>query len=352
MVVVIISMLLFFRNRATNAFQIMTGVFMSSSGASRRVIDTFNHMGLSVNYQWVIKIMESISHIYWCEQPRTVQTSLRNLSEDAKLHAQSFVKKSNRCWAVVYDNINFTLRKTSQRLDSATQQINATTSAVFSLPTNFSRKAYAAALSIAERNKLAGLRRLFKIDSLRPSKERHQEAATAFKHAIRIIILNNCPGKMRRRQPTKALRRHARNLKPKIWILSNEKTKFFPLPALNEEEASVGGTIRVVEKIFTSLLGLAVELIEVERWAAVVGWGLVDHPEFATHEGWTARRVQQVPAVWLGSRGRHAISFPTECHVYSLQDTSWDNRPAKSKLVGTSSKPSSTFQVGSKEAWI
>lgn len=203
---------------------------------------------------------------------RTVQMSLRNLSEDAKLRAQAFVKKSNCCWGVVYDNINFTLRKTSQRLDSATQQINATTSAVFSLPINFSRKAYATALSIAERNKLAGLRRLFKIDSLRPSKERHKEAAAAFKHAIRTLLLNNCPGKMRRHQPTKALRRHTRNLKPKIRVLSNEKTQFFPLPALNEEEASVGGTIRVVEKIFTMLLGLATEMIEVQLRLLVGDW--------------------------------------------------------------------------------
>ena len=172
----------------------------------------------------------------------------------------------------MYDNTNFTLHKTSQRLDSATQQINVTTSAVFSLPMNFSQKAYAAALSTAERNKLAGLWQLFKINSLRPSKERHQEAATAFKHTIRIIILDNCPGKMRHCQPTKALRRHARNLKPKIRILSNEKTKFFPLPALNEEEASVGSTIHVIEKIFTSLLGLAVELIEVELQLLVGDW--------------------------------------------------------------------------------
>lgn len=46
-------MLLFFRNRAINAFQLV-GVFLSSSGASRRIIDTFNHMGLSVSYQWVL----------------------------------------------------------------------------------------------------------------------------------------------------------------------------------------------------------------------------------------------------------------------------------------------------------
>lgn len=182
------------------------------------------------------------------------------------------MEKSNRCWGVVYDNINFTLRKSSQRLDSATQQINATTSAVFSLPTKISRKAYAAALSIAERSKLAGLRRLFDIDSLRPGKERHEQVAAAFKHAIRTIILTNCPGKMRRRQPTKALRRHTRNLKPKIRVLSSEKTQFFPLPALNEEEASVGGTIRVVEKIFTELLGLTMEFIEVELRLLVGDW--------------------------------------------------------------------------------
>lgn len=206
------------------------------------------------------------------KNPRTVQTSLKNLSEDAKVRAQSFVQKANRCWAVVYDNINFTLRKTSQRLDSATQQINATTSAVFSLPANFSRKAYAAALSIAERNKLAELRRLLTIDSLWPRQERHEQAAAAFKYAIRTIILTNCPGKMRRRQPTKALRKHTQELKPKICVLSNEKTQFFPLPALNEEEASVGGTIRVVEKIFTKLLGLAMEIIEVELRLLVGDW--------------------------------------------------------------------------------
>jgi hypothetical protein len=48
---------------------------------------------------------------------------------------------------IVYDNINFMLRKSSQWLDSATQQINATTLAVFSLPKKFTRAAYGAALN-------------------------------------------------------------------------------------------------------------------------------------------------------------------------------------------------------------
>ena len=208
-----------------------------------------------------------------------MQLSLRNLSEDAKLRAQSFVKKSKRLWGVVYDNINFTLRKTSQRLDSTTQQINATTLAVFSLPAKFTRDAYAMALSISERNKRAGFRQLLDIDSLRPNKEKNGQITTAFKHAIRTILLTNCPRKIRRRKPAKLLRRHTLKLKPKIRRLSQEKTLFFPLPALNEEEASVSGTIRVVEKIFTVLLGLAMEIIEVELQLLVGDWrGLYTAP--------------------------------------------------------------------------
>ena len=65
--------------------------------------------------------------------------------------------KSGRLWGVVYDNINFTLRTASQRLDSATQQLNATTLAVFSLPKKYTRAAYAALLSISERHKRHGL---------------------------------------------------------------------------------------------------------------------------------------------------------------------------------------------------
>ena len=200
-----------------------------------------------------------------------MQLSLQNLSEDAKLRAQSFVKKSKQLWGVVYDNINFTLRKNSQRLDPTTQQINATTLAVFSLPAKFTRDAYAMALSISERNKWAGFRQLLDIDLLQPNKEKNGQITTAFQHAIRTILLTNCPRKIRQQKPAKLLRRHTLKLKPKIRWLSR-KNPFFPLPALNEEEASVSGTIRVVEKIFTILLGLAMEIIEVELQLLVGDW--------------------------------------------------------------------------------
>ncbi|KAF5378547.1 hypothetical protein D9615_007075 [Tricholomella constricta] len=252
-VVVIISMLLFFRNRATNAFQLVMGIFLSSSGASRRIIDTFNHMGLSVSYQ-------------------TVQSTLTTLSEDATLQARNFVTSSGRLWSVVYDNINFTLRTASQRIDSATQQLNATTLAVFSLPASFTRDAYASALSILERRKLAGARRKLTLEALLPTEAKQGHITAAFKHIIRTILLQYTPGHLRRRRKSKALRKHTASLKPRIRRLGHEKTEFFPLPALNEEEASVPGTIRVVEKIFTTLLGLATELIEVELRLLVGDW--------------------------------------------------------------------------------
>lgn len=46
-------MLLFARNRATDAFQLVMGIFLSSSGAGKRVINVCNHMAISVSYQYV-----------------------------------------------------------------------------------------------------------------------------------------------------------------------------------------------------------------------------------------------------------------------------------------------------------
>ncbi|KII93848.1 hypothetical protein PLICRDRAFT_171553 [Plicaturopsis crispa FD-325 SS-3] len=253
LVVVIITMLLFARNRATDAFQLVMGLFLSSAGASRRVIDTFNHMGVSVSYQ-------------------TVQRSLVSLSKSARERATNFVQYSERMYGVVYDNINFTLRKASQRLDNVTQQLNAPTLAVFSLPKAFTRTAYAAALSVAERNKLAVLRSRMTVKDLRISKDQQSQLSTAFKHNVRAILLVHYPGLKKSNRNSKALRKHAKRLEPKICVLSSEKTEFFPLPALNQEEVSVHGTIKVVVKIFTVLLGLAQDVIDAELRLLVGVW--------------------------------------------------------------------------------
>ncbi|THH15175.1 hypothetical protein EUX98_g9507 [Antrodiella citrinella] len=239
MILVLISMLLFRRNRATNSFQHIVGIFVASCGGARRIIDVLHAMGISVSYD-------------------TVQRSLVNLSDDAKKQARAFIEKSDRLFGVVYDNINLTNRKASQRLDSTTQQINATTLAVFSFPSTFTRAAYAQALSLLERQKLAGLRQELKLKDLTPSEETQANATKAFEHAVRTLLLDHIPGKMQTKNKLRnKLKKGIKKLKPSIRVLGHERTAFFPLPALDEEEVSVGGTIRVVELIFMKLLGLA-----------------------------------------------------------------------------------------------
>ncbi|KAH6912024.1 hypothetical protein BKA70DRAFT_1219213 [Coprinopsis sp. MPI-PUGE-AT-0042] len=245
--------MLFVRNRATNAFPLVLGLFLASTGTSRRVIDTFHQMGLGIGYD-------------------AIQTALSGLTKDALLRAREFIAQSDRLWGVVFDNINFTLRPTAQRLDSATRQLNATTIAVFSLPARFTRKAYGAALSVLDRNRRRGLRKNLTMQSLLPSEETQAAATAAFKHAVRTIILGHCPGHIQKRRKTRKIRKMVKSLKPRIRPIGHSKTEFFPLPALDEEEASVGGTIRVVEKIFGKLLALAEELIDTELRLMVGDW--------------------------------------------------------------------------------
>ncbi|KAI1790167.1 hypothetical protein LXA43DRAFT_523935 [Ganoderma leucocontextum] len=251
--VVVISMLLYGRNRATNAFQMVMGVFLSGTGASRRVIDTFNHMGLSVSYH-------------------TVQNALKTLSASASSRARRFIQAAQRLFGIVYDNINFTLRKASQRLDNMTEQLNATTSAIFALPASFTRAAYASALSIAARNTRDDKRSELTLESLMITEAKQAQLDAALKHHVRHILLAHAPGLKRRKRWTKALRRKAKQCKPAIRVMSSSKTDFYPLPALAQEEASVPGTIKVITKIFQGLLGLAEELIDAELRILVGDW--------------------------------------------------------------------------------
>ena len=140
---------------------------------------------------------------------------------------------------VVYNNINFTLWKASQRLDNATHQINATTLAVISLPTKFTRAAYEVALSVAVCNKNTGLRNQITLDKIKPTSQQQAQLGTALKHNVRMILLDHTLGLQKHKKLAKKLWKETKKLKPVVQVLEHEKTEFFPLPALNEEEASI-----------------------------------------------------------------------------------------------------------------
>ncbi|EPS98675.1 hypothetical protein FOMPIDRAFT_1017562 [Fomitopsis schrenkii] len=81
----------------------------------------------------------------------TLQISVRlqSLKESAKRCARFFVITASCLLAIVYDDISITSCKASQRLDSTTEQLSVTTSALFALPSQLTRQAYAAAEATA-----------------------------------------------------------------------------------------------------------------------------------------------------------------------------------------------------------
>ncbi|KIJ35361.1 hypothetical protein M422DRAFT_180855, partial [Sphaerobolus stellatus SS14] len=250
----IISMMLYSRNRSANVFQLMYGLFLAGAGTSKRVIDTLCHMGLSVSY-------------------KTTQRALEGLTLRAKTQAQAFVKDSDRLSAVVYDNINITLRKANQRLDNMVQQLNATTCAVFSLPSKFTREKYGHFLSsAAQKRSPSEIKENLTMDTLIPDEGLQARIDVAFTHNIRMILLNYAPRIRKNNKCSRKLRKDAAHKKPTVRSLGHEKTLFYPLPAIDEEEASVRGTINVVKHIFLKLLEFTLDLVDVECRLMVGDW--------------------------------------------------------------------------------
>lgn len=161
-------------------------------------------------------------------------------------------------WCLVYDNINFTFRKASQRLHNATEQINATTSAVVALPTCLATTAFKNACLLLDQKQKHGHRQEMAIHDLVPTFEQQGQLREAFCHAIRSLLIDNLPGLSGKTDRIKQIKRKATARKPTIRLVdgAGDKTDFYPLPALDEEEASIQGTIRVVQHLICEILGI------------------------------------------------------------------------------------------------
>lgn len=164
-------------------------------------------------------------------------------------------------WCLVYDNINLTLRKASQRLHNMTEQINATTSAVIALPTYFSTPPFKSACDVSNQNRWSGDRQRMTINKILPTLEQQGQIRSAFRNAVRLLLLDNLGGFAAGGAHAAGIAKQVAAERPIIRKLggAGEKTDFYPLPALNQEEASVKGTIRVVQGLIRDTLNLATE---------------------------------------------------------------------------------------------
>lgn len=188
-----------------------------------------------------------------CMCSRTVQRCLEQLTADGCKRALDFIL-SGRLWGLVYDNLNLTKRQASQRLDTGVQQHNITTSAIFSLPTSFTSDKYSPALEFTSDARDRSKRKEITLASLMPTSEQQQQLVKLFRHYVRTFLVDYVPGDLRRKRHRKHLMKQIKSNKFKLRVLDHEKTVFFPLPAVDQEEASVLGTAKVLNKIFVDTL--------------------------------------------------------------------------------------------------
>ena len=103
-----------------------------------------------------------------------------------------------------------------------------------------------------------GKRQEMTLDKLTPTPEQQDQLRSAFRHAVRSLLLDNLEGFAAGGAKAAKIAKKVAAKKPTIRQLggAGEKTDFYPLPALDEEEASVKGTIRVVQTLIRDTLKL------------------------------------------------------------------------------------------------
>ena len=193
----------------------------------------------------------------------------------------------------MYDNLNFTHRKALQRLHNLMEQINATTSAIIALPVCFATAAFQNVCHLAEQEKTSG-RQEMTLHKLVPTPEQQEQLQKAFCHAVQSILLENLPGLTGESNRVKYIKKKVAKKKLTIRQVdgAGEKTEFYPLRALDEEEASIQGTIRVVQSLLCDILGLTVEAASstlryiVRDWLMIRNLRLVKYIRMMEPEAW------------------------------------------------------------------
>ncbi|KAL0058483.1 hypothetical protein AAF712_014833 [Marasmius tenuissimus] len=84
-------------SQKANSFQVVMGLFLLASGASKREVDVLAHAGLMVSYTSILHHMKTLSQ--------------ENLEQVQKVAKEFMV-------GLIWDNVNFAFRVDSQRLDS------------------------------------------------------------------------------------------------------------------------------------------------------------------------------------------------------------------------------------------
>ncbi|KAK7035526.1 hypothetical protein VNI00_011819 [Paramarasmius palmivorus] len=225
------------RSQKANNFQVVMGLFLLGSGASKREIDVFAHAGLSVSYP-------------------TVMNHIKRVSKE-NIDVLVGAIRSFMC-ALVWDNINFAFCVNSQQLNSKDHFDSGTAATLVVQWDPFTRQnATHGTLPLLMKESRETTHTPIKDLSslLLPSAEDtvalQQCLIWQMKQCLiwqmKQIILNHCP--------------HLGHLKenfPEVLPVATEQiephiTQQYPLPAMHTDESTLDGTIKIYESLLHAL---------------------------------------------------------------------------------------------------
>ncbi|KAK7019707.1 hypothetical protein VNI00_017984 [Paramarasmius palmivorus] len=242
----ICAMISILRSQKSNSFQVVMGLFLLGSGASKREIDVFAHAGLSVAYPTVISHIKQVS-----------KENLKTLTSVIKLFMCS----------LVWDNINFAFRVDSQRLNSK-DHFDSGTAATLVVQWDPIKKQNAVhgtlPLSMKPPRETTQVPIKDYSSLLLPTTEDTAQLETCLIWQLKQIILEHYP--------------HFHHLKhdfPSEPPADTEQiephtTLQYPLPAMHEDESTLDGTIKIYETLL-GVLGMTDEELKAHGLVFVDG---------------------------------------------------------------------------------
>ncbi|KAE9385164.1 hypothetical protein BT96DRAFT_841061 [Gymnopus androsaceus JB14] len=223
---VAISILVFVNNRASNALQLVLGLFFKTNGASSRVLSVLSNIGLSVSAM-------------------TFERLKKQISDDA-IELAITLMLATGIWAIIFDNINIFLRKHSQRVTNHNSMIHATNVAIFGVDTEGID--IDAALDLQAKLDKRGGRYAATFDDILPTPEDNEHMERIFDHLIAEIIVSYAPGSRSWKQRKEMLEK-IMELMPRDRPLPPKKSDARPFGVFDVNEGSKVGIVQVLEAI-------------------------------------------------------------------------------------------------------
>ncbi|KAJ7233439.1 hypothetical protein C8J57DRAFT_1090569 [Mycena rebaudengoi] len=222
-IILVISVLAFVRNRATNLLPLLLCLFFKISGTSTRVVRMLSNAGV-------------------CVSGRTAERLKVRISEDAIQLGIALVL-SGKMFMTIFDNINIFQRKAQQRLMNQNSMINATNVALFAI-----EGVDTSADNLGNKLEMRGRRKTATVEDILPSNEDDTNLEQSFHSLVMELTVLYCPGSgdWKDRQ---AMLDEAEKMMPKDRPLEVKITDARPFGVLDVNEGSRKGVIDAIDGI-------------------------------------------------------------------------------------------------------